>query len=429
MPATIGMLVMSLYNVVDTIFIGRGVGTEGIAGVALAFPIQIVVGAIGMLMGIGGASLLSRSLGEGNMEKAQKTLGNVMASVLSVGAVITAVGYWKLDAILRLFGATDTLLPYAREYLSIVLAGVIFHSVAMSLNNLARAEGHARVAMTTMIISSVVNIILDAVFIFGLNMGIRGAALATLIAYIAAAFFLIIFFRSGKSVLHLRIRDIGFEIPILREILAIGFASFIRQTAMSLLVILLNRRLGALGGDMAIAVYGVLMRLLMLIFTPILGIAQGLQPVAGFNYGARNYTNMNRSVKLAMIASSIIAVAGTVLLSAFPMTFLKIFSNDQELLRQGRMALRLIILAFPLVGYQVMGATLFQATGKAMQTLILTLARQLLFLIPMVIVLPRFFQLQGIWMAFPAADILAFFLTVYALSRFRRTFQTQPAEA
>lgn len=429
LPATIGMLVMSLYNVVDTIFIGHGVGTDGIGGVVLAFPIQMIVGALGQMIGIGGASLLSRSLGENNMDKARCTLGTVIASVLVIGSIITIVGYLMLDDLLRLFGATDTLLPYAREYLSIVLGGVIFHSLAMALNNLARAEGKAKIAMTTMILAAVVNMILDAVFIFGLNMGIKGAALATLTAYISAATFLVIFFQSGKSILHLRIKDIGFDLLILKEILAVGVASFFRQTAMSLLVILLNRKLGQLGGDIAIAVYGVLMRLLMFIFTPIMGIAQGLQPVAGFNYGAKRFDKMKKSVILATIASTTIAVSGTLLLMIFPGTCLSLFSNDPELISQGRIALGYIILAFPLVGFQVVGATLFQATGKALQTLILTLARQLLFLIPLILVLPRFFHLKGLWMAFPIADTLGFVLAVVMIYRFRHFYQTQPQAA
>ncbi len=425
-PATIGMLVMSLYNVVDTIFIGQGVGTYGIGGVVLSFPIQMIVGALGQMIGIGGASLFSRSLGEKNMDKARRTLGTVVASVLSVGATVTIIGYLKLDDLLRLFGATDTLLPYAREYLSIVLAGVLFHSLAMALNNMARAEGKAKVAMTTMILSAVINMILDAVFIFGFNMGIKGAALATLIAYISAAFFLVIFFQSGKSVLHLRLKEISFDLTILREVLAVGVASFIRQTAMSLLVIIFNRKLGILGGDIAIAVFGVVMRLLMFIFTPIMGIAQGLQPVAGFNYGAKRFDMMKKSVVLATMASTIIAISGTLLIILFPEVCLRLFSHDTELINQGRIALRYIILAFPLVGFQVMGATLFQATGKALQNLILTLARQLLLLIPLVLILPHFFQLKGLWLAFPIADTLGFFLAVAMVYRFRYLYQPQP---
>lgn len=423
LPATIGMLVMSLYNIVDTIFIGRCVGTDGIAGVALAFPIQMIVGAVGQMIGIGGASLLSRSLGAGDVEKAGRTMGSVVGAVLVFGGAITLIGYLRLEGLLRLFGATDTLLPYAREYLSIVLAGVMFHSLAMALNNMARAEGRAKIAMTTMLVSAGVNIVLDAVFILLLDMGIKGAAIATLIAQVSAALFLIIFFRSGKSTLKLSIRLIRLDPDVLKEVLAIGIASFIRQAAMSVLIIILNRKLGQLGGDMAIAVYGVVMRLIMFVFTPLIGVSQGLQPIAGYNFGARRFDYMKRSIVLAAAANTVIAVIGTFLLTVFPDAFLGLFSDDPELLRQGRTALRYVIFAFPLVGFQVVGATLFQATGKALQNLLLTLSRQILLLIPLVLILPRFFGLNGIWIAFPVSDILSFLMAVFLVYHSRHLYR------
>lgn len=425
-PATIGMLVMSLYNIVDTIFIGRFVGTAGIGGVALAFPIQMIVGAIGQMIGIGGASLLSRSLGEKNMDKAYRTMGSVVGAVLVVGGIVTFIGYVKMNSLLRMFGATDTLLPYAREYVSIVMSGMILHSLAMALNNMARAEGKAKVAMTTMIVASVINIILDAILIIVFKMGIKGAAIATLTAQISAAFYLIYFFRSGKSLLQLRIRQIRLDWDILKEVLAIGVASFIRQAAMSVLVILLNNKLGKLGGDIAIAVYGVVMRLLMFIFTPLIGVAQGLQPIAGYNFGAKRFGLMKKSIVLATAASTVIALIGTFLLGVFPRTFLGMFSSDPELLEQGRLALRYIVIAFPLVGFQVVGATLFQATGKAAQTLVLTLSRQVLLLIPLVLLMSRYFGLKGIWLAFPIADTLSFFLTVILVYHSRHLYKPQP---
>jgi len=418
-PATVGMLVMSLYNIVDTIFIGRCVGSSGIAGVALVFPIQMIVGAIGQMIGIGGASLLSRSLGEKNMTKARRTMGSVVGAVLLIGATVTIIGYAKLDALLRLFGATDTLLPYAKEYVSIVMAGMMFHSLAMALNNMARAEGHAKVAMTTMIVASVINIILDAILILGFDMGIKGAAIATLAAQLSAAFFLITFFRSGKSILKISLNTIRLEWAILKEILSIGIASFIRQASMSVLIILLNNKLGQMGGDIAIAVYGVVMRLIMFVFTPIIGVAQGLQPVAGYNYGAKRYKLMKKSIVLASSAATMIALTGTFLLGVFPAFFLGLFSDDPELLSQGKLALRYIIIAFPLDGFQVIGSTLFQATGKAIQTLILTLSRQVLMLIPLVLLMSYYFGLKGIWMAFPIADILSFILTVILVYKSR----------
>lgn len=423
LPAMVGMFVMSLYNVVDAIFIGQGVGTIGIAAVAIAFPIQMIVGAIGQMIGIGGASLLSRSLGAKDYQTANKILGNVIATVAALSLTITVIGFIFMDKLLNLFGATETILPYAKEYLQFILMGIFMHSLAMALNNLVRAEGRAKIAMLTMILSAVINIILDAVLIFGLKMGIRGAAIATLIAYMAAALFLIVFFLRGKSVLKLRIKDIKFDKIIEREIFAIGISAFVRQTAMSLLVILLNHTLGNYGGDISIAVYGVVMRLIMLIFTPIMGIAQGLQPVAGFNFGAKNYIKTKESIKLATIASTLIATAGTLLLLLFPATLLRIFSNDPELLTQGKGAIRYIVLAFPTVGFQVMGTTLFQAIGKATQTFILTLSRQFIFLIPLVFTLPRFFHLTGVWISFPIADTLSAMLTLLMLIPLRNRYK------
>jgi putative MATE family efflux protein len=425
LPATVGMIVMSLYNVVDAIFIGHGVGTAGIAGVALVFPIQMIVGAIGQMVGIGGASILSRSLGANDFEKANKVLGNVIATVAAFSLTITLLGLLYMDELLIIFGASPTLLPYAKEYLFYILLGFFMHSLAMALNNLARAEGKAKIAMTTMLVSALMNILLDAIFIFGLGMGIRGAAIATLISYIASALFLIIYFLSRKSLLRLRFREIRFDFAIQKEIFAIGISAFVRQTATSLLVIILNNTLGKYGGDLSIAVYGVVMRLTMLIFTPILGISHGLQPIAGYNYGAKNYAKTRESVKLAMIVSTCIATVGTLIVLLFPEKLLSIFTTDEALIREGKSALQYMIIAFPTVGFQVIGTTLFQATGKAVETFVLTLSRQILFLIPLVFILPKFFEITGIWLSFPIADILSAILTLALLLPVRNQYAQQ----
>jgi len=425
LPATVGMIVMALYNVVDAIFIGHGVGTAGIAGVSLVFPIQMIVGAIGQMVGIGGASILSRALGEKNFTRANQVLGNVIATVAAFSLIITVPGLIFMDEMLILFGASPTLLPYAKEYLVYILLGIFMHSLAMALNNLARAEGKAKIAMTTMLVSALMNIVLDAIFIFGFGMGIRGAAIATLISYIASALFILVYFRSGKSLLRLRIQEIRFDLAIQKEIFAIGISAFVRQAAMSLLMILLNHTLGKYGGDLSIAVYGVVMRLTMLIFTPILGISHGLQPIAGYNFGAKNYAKTRESVKLAMIVSTWIATGGTLVVFLFPEFLLSVFTTDVTLIREGKVALLYIVLAFPTVGFQVMGTTLFQATGKATETFILTLSRQILFLIPLVFILPQFFEITGVWLSFPIADLLSAILTLVMLVPVRNHYAQQ----
>ena len=420
-PAMIGMIVMSMYNVVDTIFVGRGVGTLGIAGVAVVFPIQMIVGAIGQLFGIGGASLLSRSLGEGNIARADKTLNNVFNMVIIVGVTIAVIGYAQMSNLLALFGATDEIMPYARDYMVFIIGGLAFQSLSMALNNIVRAEGHAKVAMYSMVIPAVTNIILDAVFIFGFDMGISGAALATLISYIIGSVVLISFFFTGKSVLTVYFK-LDFDRKILYEIFTIGVSSFIRQTAMSLLVIIINNKLALYGGNIAIAVYGVVMKLVMLIFTPILGIAQGLQPIVGFNYGAGNMAKMKKSLKLAVIYATVLALAGTLVIMIFPSVFIRLFSDDPELIEQTKTALRFLLITFPTVGFQIVGTTLFQATGKASQTLLLSMSRQILFLIPLMLFLPDYFALTGVWVSFPIADSLAALLTLYMVLKYKKLY-------
>ncbi len=415
LPAMIGMLVMSMYNVVDAIFIGKGVGTMGIAAVAISFPIQMIVGAIGQMLGIGGASLLSRSLGAQDYDTSNRILGNVIISTVLFSLVITIVGFLFTDQVLVFFGSSQTILPYAKEYFIYIVPGILFHSMAMALNNLIRAEGKAKVAMFTMIISSVLNIILDALFIFGFKMGISGAAIATLLAYIAGAIYLALYYLSGRSMLNVKISYLKFDLKINKEIYAIGIAVFARQAAMSILVIILNNLLGFLGGDIAIAVYGIVMRILMVMMTPIIGLAQGLQPIAGYNFGAQNYLKTKESVKLAVLVSSILSISATFIIMVFPVALLKLFTNDILLIDQGKTALRLMVLAFPVVGFQIVGSTLYQAIGKAFENLILTLSRQVLFLIPLVFILSHYFKLVGVWLSFPVADILSFLLTLMFL--------------
>ncbi|MGD8778724.1 MAG: MATE family efflux transporter [Ignavibacteria bacterium] len=423
MPAIIGMLVMSLYNVVDTIFVGQGVGTNGIGGVAIVFPLQMIAGAIGLMLGVGGASLLSRSLGENNIDKANKTLGNVLSSTIIINLVLTVIGYIFVDELLLLFGVTDKLLPYAKGYLLIILAGLTFQSLSMALNNLVRAEGHAQAAMLTMVIPAVVNIILDAVFIFGFNTGVKGAAFATIISQVIGTILLITFYLSERSELKIQFNKPELDLNIFKEIFLIGISVFIQHTAMSLLVVLINRKLGEYGGNIYIAVYGVVIKLVMLLFTPIIGIAQGLQPIVGFNYGSGNLTKMKKSLKLATIYSTIFALLGTAVVLLFPAIIIRIFSDDPELISKSKYALKFLLLAFPTVGFQVMGTTLFQATGKAYQTFLLSISRQILFLIPLIMLLPNFFQLTGVWISFPIADIMAAMLTFLMIIKYKHYFK------
>jgi putative MATE family efflux protein len=416
-PATIGMVVMATYNLVDAIFIGRGVGPLGIGGLAICFPVQLLVMSIGTLLGMGGASIISRALGAGDEERAHRTLGNVLSLVLVISGVIMAVGFASIDRILVLFGATEALLPYSHEYLSVILWGTAFRCYAMSQNNIIRSEGRARIAMTSMLVGALVNIALDPVFIFVLDMGLRGAALATVIAQACTTVFIAVYFASGSSSLSMRLRDLALSPGIVRETLAVGASSFGRMAAGSVAMIILNHSLAHYGGTMAIAAYGIINRLLHFLFMPVIGFAQGLQPVAGFNYGAGRFDLAKSAIRISTLRSTVFVASAFVALYIFARSLTGVFTDDRGLIELTAPALRTISLAFPVIGIQMMGAATFQAFGRAGPALFLTLSRQIILLIPLVLVLPRFLGLDGIFWAFPAADVTATAITVVMLLR------------
>ncbi len=425
LPATIGMLVQSLYNFVDTIFVGQAVGPLGIAGVTISFPVQIFVMAFAMLIGIGGASIISRSLGADENEKANHTAGNVIAVVLFFGVLMAVAGIVFLEPLIKLLGASETILPYASDYLSVILIGTIFFSFAMALNNVVRAEGNAKVAMYTMLISAILNIVLDPIFIITFNMGVRGAAIATVIAQSTTSIYLLFYFLKGKSILKIEPRYLKPDKVILKEAFAIGSSAFARQIAGSILGILLNNMLVRYGGDISVAVFGVINRLFMVFLMPMLGINQGFMPIMGFSYGARKFARAVKSVKLALFWSTLVSIFAFVVIYLFPEALLGLFSQDEELLRRGVDTIRIVGLLLPFVGFQVIGAGMFQALGKAIPALLLSMSRQILFLIPLVLILSQHFGLNGIWFSFPIADFLAFSVTFFFFLREMKIFKRQ----
>jgi putative MATE family efflux protein len=416
-PATVGMAVMATYNLVDAIFIGRGVGTLGLAGLAICFPVQLIVMAVGQLIGMGGASIISRALGAGDEARAHRAFGNALTLAFLSAAILTTGGLVFLDDLLRIFGATEEILPYARDYLSVILWGTAFRCYAMSHNNIIRSEGRAKVAMTVMLIGAGVNIALDPIFIFGLDMGMRGAALATVLAQACTTTFIVIYFASGRSSLSMRLSDLRLSAPIVRETLAVGASSAGRMVAGSAVAITLNRTLGHYGGNIAIATYGILNRLLHFAFMPMLGFSQALQPVAGYNYGARQFDRAKRALRISSVRSTVFAVGAFGVLIVFARPLIQLFTRDRELIELSVTALRTIALALPVVGIQMMGATMFVALGRAGPALFLTLSRQIIFLIPLVLVLPLVMGLNGVFVAFPIADVLATAVTVIMLAR------------
>ncbi|HIH75006.1 MAG TPA: MATE family efflux transporter [Methanosarcina sp.] len=419
-PATIGMLVQAFYNLVDTIFVGRAYGAESIqaiGGIAVAFPIQMIGMAISLAIGIGGASIISRRLGERELEKAEKTFANLIFLSLFSSLTMTVAGLAYIIPLLKTFGATDTILPYALEYLEVILYGTVLFSLAMVSNAVIRSEGNAKVAMNSMLISGGLNVILDPIFIFSFGMGIKGAAIATVLAQAIGVLYVIRYFLSGKSILGFHFGALRPDRNIITEVFAIGMSPFTRNVSGSFMVIILNNLLAFYGGDLAIAVFGIINRLMMFTLMPMFGIIQGLQPIVGFNYGAKNFGRVRDTIKLAILATTCMSIAGFLILYLFPEQLFGIFSSDLQLITEGKSAVRVIVLATPLVGFQVVGAAFYQALGKAKPSLFLSMCRQMLFLIPLVIILPKYLNLSGVWAAFPLADALAFTVTVFMVIR------------
>lgn len=420
-----GMIVMALYNVVDTIFVGRGIGPMAIAGLSIVFPVQIIIMGVGQLVGIGSGSAISRYIGAKEENKAKQVLGNAVIFTFFASLLISVTGFIFIDPLLVLFGASEQIMPYAKDYMEIIVFSSILFTIAMASNNILRAEGRAKTAMMTMIIGAVLNIILDPIFIFALKMGVKGAALATVIAQFIAVIYVIIKLKNGSKTLAISFHHLKPDFKILSEIIAIGMSSFLRNIAGSLIFALINNKLGYYGGDIAIAAYGIFQRMLRFLFMPLFGIAQGLQPIVGYNYGANRMDKIKEANQTAIISATVLATIGFIVIQLFSRTLFSVFTTDQELIEVGSKASKMLVILIPLVGFQVVGTTIFQALGKALPSIFLSLSREILFLIPVVIFLPSYIGIKGIWLAFPISDLLAFLLTLILYLKMIKSLGTE----
>ncbi|WP_240666522.1 MATE family efflux transporter [Longirhabdus pacifica] len=410
-PPVIGMLVMSLYNVVDTIFIARAVGTNAVAGVSIVFPIQLIMSSAVAALGIGGAAVISIKLGEKKRDEANHIYGNVIVLGFIVGILMIITGLLFTDFILSLLGATDTIMPYARDYFVYILFGMIFMAFGMPASNIARAEGNAKIQMITMITGASVNIVLDPIFIFGFDMGVAGAAIATVISQVAAAGFVFhYFFMSNKSTLKVRSQHLRLHLQMIKDILSVGSSAFARQVAGSFTFIAINYMLIQNGGELSVAVFGIVHKTMVLTLMPLVGIVQGVQPIVGYNYGARKFNRVHEAIKASLKITTIYCVGLFLFIILFSELMMSLFTDDAAVIAMGKDALRIIFLAIFTVGFQSIISGVFQALGKAMPALILSSARQILFLIPLILILPIYFGIYGVWLAFPVADILSFLL-------------------
>lgn len=420
LPASIGFLVMSFYQMVDVFFVSKyAEGELAIAAITVVLPITFLISSFGMAIGVGGASVLARALGEGHTEKAQKTFGNQIILTLGFILFFVSMGYLFQDQLLRVFGANPEIMPYAKRYFNVLLIGLPFLGWAMMTNNVIRAEGKPKVAMLTMVIPAVSNIILDFVLIYHFNFGIYGAAIATSSGYILSGSFTLWFFLSGRSELTFTPEFLKLDFSLVKEITSIGSITLVRQSMFSLLAVVLYSQLnkwghvafadtmGSSGGSHAIAIYGLIRGFTLFVAFPIIGIMQGLMPIVSYNFGAQNGQRVKQSVWLAIQWTTGISVLLFSIIALFPHQLIAIFTHDPDLLEHTPRVLQLIFISLPAMGIGFIGGAFFQAIGKPVPALILTLARQGLFMIPLMYIISHFIGLDGVWISMPLGEILA----------------------
>ena len=420
LPVSVSLFVNALYNIIDTIYVGQGVGMEALGGLSVVFPIQMAFGAIGFMIGSGTASVVSRRLGSGNKPEAEHTAGNAILIGLSIAIIAVVLAFVFMKPLLYFVGSTEDIYPYASEYLTYILFGVPSILFSIISNNTVRAEGNAKRVMVIMVLSALINIVLDPIFIFGLNMGVKGAAIATVIARTTAALIYVVYFIRGKGTIRIKREDFKLKFARLKQIFILGLGGFLMQISYSIIVSFMNNQIGVYASrldvpnavDIYIAIFGVISRVLIFVMMPLFAIMLGFQPIAGFNWGAENYGRVRKVMKLSLITSITIASAVYILIMIFPEQIISIFNAQPVFVEHGVLPLRLILMVLPLVGIQLLGSGLFVSIGKAIPALILSLSRQVLFLFPLLFILPSFFGLNGLWYAFPVADITSISLAV-----------------
>ena len=423
LPAIVGTVVMSLYNIVDRIFIGQGVGPLAISGLALTFPFMILQMAFGMLIGAGAASRISITLGENNKEKADKILANAFTLTLIISGTVSILSYIFMHNLLTLFGGTAKTIKYAEDFMRIIIPGGIFSALNYGFNNIMRASGYPQKAMYTMIICAVLNAILAPIFIFSFHWGIQGAAMATNITYFVGTIWVLQHFTQTKSNIKFHKQNFRLEKNIVKSILSIGMSPFSMQLATCLVVILVNATLIHYGGDIAIGAYGIINSINTLIVMIIIGLNQGTQPIVGFNYGARLYGRMFKTLKYSIITGSLLTTIGFITGMFLPTAITSWFTKDIELRTIAAHALRISVIMFPIIGAQIVITNFFQSIGKAKISIFLSLTRQFLFLIPCLLLLPRFFGMNGAWASMPVSDGLSAIMASVTIIYFIRNFK------
>ena len=413
-PAIIGMVVNTLYNIVDRMYIGniKDIGGLALTGVGITMPIMTIIMAFGMLIGIGTSARISLKLGEHKREEAEKHLGNAFTLIIIDSVLITIIGLVFMHKILGLFGASADTEIYAREYMQIIFFGTIFNMLSFGLNHSIRSDGSPKVAMLSMLIGAGTNIILDPIFIFVFGMGVRGAAIATVISQVVSTIWILYYFTKGKSNLKIKREYLSLDKAIVLSIFSIGVSPFSMQIAQSIVQVLANNALKTYGGDLAIGAMTIINSVAMIFMMPIFGLNQGSQPIIGYNYGAEKYKRVKQAVKSATIVATIIVSIGWIITQTAPYLLISIFNRDEQLVGIASTGMRIFLLMLPVVGAQVISSNYFQSIGKAKISMFLSLLRQVILLIPCLIILPKIFGLTGVWLAGAVADGLSSLITL-----------------
>lgn len=426
LPAMVAMVASSLYNIIDRIFIGQIVGPDAIAGLAITFPFMNLSGAFGAAVGVGASTAISIRLGQRDYEGAEHLLGNTVTLNLIVGLSLGIICLIFLDPILRFFGASDTTLPYARSFMQVILMGNVVTHMYLGMNAVLRAASKPEKAMCATIFTVVMNILLDVVFIWWWKWGIRGGALATVISQFLAMCYQLHLFSNKKELLRLKRGIYGLRTELVKNIIGIGVSPFLMNVCACVVVIFINNRLVDYGGDMAVGAYGIANSIAMIFIMFVIGLNQGMQPIAGYNYGSQQTDRLLRVLKLAMMAATCIMTLGWSIGMFAPSHVARLFTSDAELIRQSANAIRIVMLMFPIIGYQMVTTNFFQCIGKVKVSIFLSLSRQLIVLIPMLGILPVFFGLDGVWASMPVSDTMACIIAAVVMTVFmRRQFKTQ----
>ena len=426
-PAIIAMTASSLYNMVDSIFIGQGVGTMAISGLALTFPLMNLSAAFGSLVGVGASTLISVKLGQRDYDTAQRVLGNVFVLNILLGLALTVVVMCFLDPILYFFGGSDQTVGYAHDYMQIILLGNVITHLYLGLNAVLRSSGHPQKAMYATIATVVVNTILDPVFIYGFGWGIRGAAIATILAQMLSLAWQCRLFSDKDELLHFHRGIFRLRRKIVFDSLAIGMSPFLMNLAACFIVIIVNQGMKEHGGDLAIGAFGIVNRLVFIVVMIVMGLNQGMQPIAGYNFGAQQYGRVNKVLLLTIGYATVVTTFGFLVGMLAPELVVSIFTTDDELIALAARGLRITVMFFPIIGFQMVTSNFFQSIGMASKAIFLSLSRQMLILLPCLLILPRFYGLAGVWYSMPVSDLLASLIALVMLVAQFRKFKAAAA--